>query len=114
MHIKVLVDPVSQQPWTVRIVEKGESYGLNNSLTHKDEDPLVEFYDARYPHTDLGQFVSRYCLSILLDRSAEQGLFLDSEPSWQLSANAYGQVHAWLKKALPLFDPAPFRLSFAA
>ena len=58
-------------PFNSRIVFKGEAYGLNNCLTHDKDEPLVEFYDARYdfdksPEGEiLGQFVSRYYVSTI-------------------------------------------------
>lgn len=54
---------------TVRIVTKGQKYGLNNCLTHTSDDPLVEFYDRDHDHTEFGQFVSRYYLSTVMSSS---------------------------------------------
>ena len=57
--------------FNVRRVNQGDKYGLDNCLTHEDVLPLIEFYDARYPFDKdehgnvLGQFVSRYNLSVL-------------------------------------------------
>lgn len=83
--------------FNVRIVHKGESYGRNNCLTHDQDDPLVEFYDARWqgriPDWPLGQFVSRYYLSTLLQGSHDRGLLLDaSSPSWSVSPHGMRQV----------------------
>ena len=56
-------------PFNSRIVRKGEAYGRNMCLTHDGDEPLVEFYDARYAFDKspegktLGQFVSRYYVS---------------------------------------------------
>lgn len=52
--------------WAVRIVRNGDHYGRHNCLVHECNDPLVEFYDTRYLHTDLGQFVSRYSATTFL------------------------------------------------
>lgn len=56
--------------FAVVVVREGESYGLNNCLTHDKSDPLVEFYDTRnagkHDGWEHGQFVSRYCLTTLL------------------------------------------------
>lgn len=57
-------------PFNVKVVQKGESYGRNNCLTHDRDDALVEFYDARYVDgrfSEEGQFVSRYYVSTLLE-----------------------------------------------
>lgn len=77
-------------PFTVRVVRQGGSYGRFDSLTHDNEDPLVEFYDARlaFP-SDMGrgQFVSRYLLSTLHDNPVGRGLTLDGGVSaWHVSA----------------------------
>lgn len=56
--------------FAVVVVTEGESYGLNDCLTHDKSDPLVEFYDTKHAGKhdgwDLGQFVSRYHLTTLL------------------------------------------------
>ena len=87
-------------PWVVRMVEMGEKYGLDDCLTHNEEDALVEFYDARYPHDKLGkdlsgQFVSRYYVSTLLEEpdKYEDGLQLDGgTPEWQVSQKNMDEV----------------------
>lgn len=80
-------------PFNVRLVEKGDNYGLNFALTHNEDDPLVEFYDDRYKHTKYGQFVSRYYLSTLLERDKDYGLYLYADvPDWQVSAENMNDV----------------------
>jgi hypothetical protein len=82
--------------FNVRIVRKGDKYGLDFCLTHKQDDSLVEFYDVRYPHTEFGQFVSRYYVSTILERE-RNGLCLDGGvPDWSISANDMDIVRAWL------------------
>jgi hypothetical protein len=83
-HIMITVDK-----FNVRVVTKGEK-------------ALVEFYDARYPHTEFGQFVSRYYVSTILGTdgygSAEGGLSLDGGvPEWTVSANDMDTVRSFLK-----------------
>lgn len=71
--------------FNVRLIAKGEPYGLPNSGLIADA-PMVEFYDARGARETLGQFVSRYYLSTLLahhPRTDGFGLCLD------------GGVRAW-------------------
>ena len=86
-------------PFNVHIVNKGDQYGLKNGLTHNEEEPLVEFYDARYPHTELGQFVSRYYLTTLLDKNKDVGLDLDGGiPDWKIQAKEMNEVIEWLEK----------------
>lgn len=84
--------------FNVRIVQEGDNYGLNNCLTHEQKEPLVEFYDSRYPHTEFGQFVSRYNMNTLLQRNANVGLDLDGGiADWKIDAKGMEDVTQWLK-----------------
>jgi hypothetical protein len=84
--------------WNVRIVKTGDQYGRAMCLTN-DKAPMVEFYDSRYPHTEYGQFVSRYYIStILSDKEYPTGLCLDGRvPAWNVSAEDMAQVITFLK-----------------
>jgi hypothetical protein len=94
--IKIIND--NGRIWAVRVVRKGKKYGLDNCLTHGEDVPLVEFYDCRYEHTPLGQFVSRYYLTTLLQRYPLQGLCLDGGiPAWNIDGKAMDRIVAWLK-----------------
>ena len=98
MRIKIFHDTRSHMIWVVRIVEKGEKYGLKNKLTHDGDLPLVEFYDPRYEHTHLGQFVSRYNIATLLERET-QGLLLDTgSPDWTVGEACMNRVRDWLRR----------------
>jgi ABC-type uncharacterized transport system ATPase subunit len=69
------------------IVEKGDRYGRNNCLLHGEDEPLVEVYDAEYPHTEYGQFISRYYMSTLLDGFQHSGIdLMGYEPKWKIDA----------------------------
>lgn len=76
-------------PFNVRLVEKGDKYGVADCLTHTMDEPIVEFYDARYPHThdeqgNLGQFISRYNWSII--DCCKGGINLHGdEPDWSIN-----------------------------
>ena len=81
--------------FNVRLVEKGDSYGLDDCLIHEDQmglGSMVEFYDATYVNKNgfgpRGQFVSRYYLQTLREgRSHLYGLNLHGGVSeWSLSA----------------------------
>ena len=88
--------------FNVRIVNEGQNYGLNEQLTHEKKDPLVEFYDNRYPHTQYGQFVSRYNLSTLLNRQENTGLCLDGGVSdWSIDSKTMKTVTSWLTTQQP-------------
>ena len=108
MSHKVFTDPVLPDnypnaiPWTVRVVNDGDHYGLNMALIHEGE-PMVEFYDGRYPHahdTDgnvLGQFVSRYYLSTLTARDPSYGLNLEGQvDEWSASSQMMHNVMEWV------------------
>lgn len=84
--------------WAVRVVRKGEYYGLRNCLVHETGEPLVEFYDTRYPFSNLGQFVSRYNLSTLVGTHPYgHGLCLNSGvPDWTIPDECFGMIQDWL------------------
>jgi hypothetical protein len=80
----------------VRLVYSGQTYGRDFCLTHNEADPLVEFYDTRFPHTEFGQFVSRYYLSTLLE-DRPFGLTLDGGvANWYLPIASMCLVMQWL------------------
>lgn len=90
--------------FTVRIVRNGEKYGLDFCLTYDSQvnDPLVEFYDARYPHTEYGQFVSRYYASTLSERDTG-GLCLDGGvPEWSVTEADMHLVRKWVSLHIAL------------
>jgi len=88
--------------WNVRIVKTGDKYGRDMCLTN-DKAPMVEFYDSRYPHTEYGQFVSRYYISTILSQDSRggkysNGLCLDGRvPAWQVSAEDMVEVVSFLQ-----------------
>lgn len=101
--IKVIND--GRRPWAVRLVFSGMAYGLDFKLTHDKEQPLVEFYDARFEHTPYGQFVSRYYAETLLEgyekgRTAGGICLEGGVPDWNLSGAALGRVLDWVKKTI--------------
>ena len=78
--------------FNVRIVLKGDKYGLEDCLTHKEKKPLVEFYDTKHMgkgFSRYGQFVSRYYAQTLIDdfdKVTRNGLALVGyEPAWSVS-----------------------------
>lgn len=78
----------------VRIIRKGDRYGLNNCLTHDKPDSIVEFYDT----SDKEQFVSRYYVSTILGIKDGVGLMLDGGYSaWNLDGESVDSVKDWLK-----------------
>lgn len=85
--------------FNVRVVSRGDKYGLNFALTHNGIMPLVEFYDSRYPHTEFGQFVSRYYLDTIINRDDRFALSLDGGvTAWTVPAEAMTEVIRTLEK----------------
>ena len=83
---RIIFDLTTQEvtPFRVRLVMNGEKYGREDCLTHDKNEPLVEFFDKRYPHTPNGQFVSRYFLETIMNIT--NGLNLDGGVSdWVVS-----------------------------
>ncbi|WP_248581589.1 hypothetical protein [Nocardioides sp. InS609-2] len=92
----------------VRVVEAGATYGLFRLF--EADRALVEFYDRRYPHTEHGQFVSRYELDTLLGNhrlwsvppAPGQGLTLHGGvPDWVIDGATMDRVYAWLRGHAP-------------
>lgn len=105
--MSVLVIESNAVPFTVRIVQKGDSYGTNFCLQHDKDEPIVEFYDGRFKDeqrfTRYGQFVSRYYARTLLESPAitEQGLNLEGGvPAWQIDRAGIAAVRRWLADEL--------------
>ena len=93
---------ITVDKFNVRVVTKGDKYGRDFCLTHNEDKPLVEFYDARYPHTEFGQFVSRYYVETILGDDdygpKNSGLSLDGGiPEWTVPASDMNTVRYWLK-----------------
>lgn len=95
--MKKLIQVVNENgiPFNVRLLEKGEAYGLNDCLTHDGDEPLIEFYDGRYCnedfHIERGQFVARYYLETILEHSGELLLYTDIE-DWQVSGKNIREI----------------------
>jgi len=99
--------------FNVRLVKKGERYGLVKDgapcLVHKNKDPLVEFYDARYPiDGEIGQFVARYDRAMLTEDAEvlqKRGLCLHGGvPDWSIDGACMVMVLRALKKAAKCSD----------
>lgn len=83
--------------WNVRVVRAGDVYGRAFDIVHQHADPLVEFYDTRFSHTTLGQFVSRHYLSTIL--KGEGRLCLDGGiAEWVVTDEAMAKVRGWLSR----------------
>jgi hypothetical protein len=101
--INKFIDNARQQPWTIRIIDKGDAYGRNDCLTHDKDEPLVEFYDGDNPFdtqesdgTMLGQFVSRYNLSTICDGGRGGLDLMGYEPKWKIDYTGMDYVRSYL------------------
>ena len=100
---RMVFDITTQEvtPFRVRLVMNGESYGKDDCLTHEGSEPLVEFFDKRFPHTPNGQFVSRYYLETVVKMS--NGLNLDGGvDAWKVSKEGIDFVQEKLKELIPI------------
>jgi hypothetical protein len=93
-------------PFHVRLVEKGDEYGLDRCLTYDKDEPMVEFYDARYvkKFESIGQFVSNYYVTTLISREysdSRQGLQLQGDINdWYIDGKGMMEVFEWLEWVL--------------
>lgn len=106
-----VVNQETKIPFNVVVIFKGEKYGLNDCLTHENEIPLVEFFDARYNHTEYGQFTGgSYFAATLLgldgycsEIGSEGGLCLQGDISqWYIDVDTCKLIATWLKNILTL------------
>lgn len=86
-------------PFVVRIVRKGDRFGLDGCLKHEGDEPMIEFYDARFDHNPwlpfVGQFVSRYYLTTLITHRG--GLILDGGvPAWSIDQRDFESAMQWV------------------
>lgn len=75
----MVVRNTNGREFLVRVVRKGDRYGLDDCLTHDKPEPLIEFYDLKYAGTkfgERGQFVSRYYASTIAKHVPGVGLDL--------------------------------------
>lgn len=108
MSNKMLVeDNETGSKFMVRVVHKGDKYGRNLCKTHRDHEPMVEFYDAFHAHTKdvdgtvLGLFINRYLVSTIATDG--EGLILQGGvPEWNLSSRTMDAVRAFIAPLIPL------------
>lgn len=101
-NIVATVENDSGRRFNVRLVRRGDRFGLNDCLTHGDarspirarlaehhDGAMIEFYDATYAGRPefgpRGQFVSRYYLGTLAE-DAGRGLDMHGGvPEWKIN-----------------------------
>ncbi len=95
--------PYSGREFLVRVLEKGDRYGLGNKLIYDQKEPQIEFYDTKYADDPRfapdGQLVQRYYAFTLADPRLGTGLdLLGHESAWKLDAPAMDKVVALAQK----------------
>lgn len=65
----------------------------NSKYTH-----LIKFFDARYPQTSSGQFISEYYSRTFLEHSGGLNLAMDCSENWFLSQENVRHLQNWLRK----------------
>ena len=119
MSTKIIARVVNDtgRAFNIRLVCRGDRYGLDDCLVHDKDAAMIEFWDATYENDPrftpgLGQFVSRYFLDTLTGkdgygrdhRRASSGLDLCGHVSeWKVTginvAVAIAVAEAALKEA---------------
>jgi hypothetical protein len=95
--------PSSGREFLVRVIEKGDRYGLGDKLVYDQKEPQIAFYDTKHagdprfgPH---GQFVQQYYAFTMAYHHPGLGLdLLGHEPAWKLDAPAMDKVIDLAKK----------------
>jgi hypothetical protein len=110
-----LIRAANGVPFMAHLVPAGGAYGASGSLTAGRD--MIEFYDARYEHKDVGttgrrgQFVTRYYVADVLDRRDRSGypdVGLDlygGEPAWEIDGASMAEIRGWLDGASPADGP---------
>ena len=57
---------------------------FNVRIHEKNSKKIVSFYDARYEHTEYGQFIASYYADTIAEHDNKLILYLDIE-NWQVS-----------------------------
>lgn len=84
-------------PFTVVYVPADAPYPNHPAATRLSDVPLVEFYDARYRHTDDGQFTGGRYYAATIAEGRDAALVLDSgSPSWRIDRDTMRHVRGWL------------------
>lgn len=82
--------------FNIRIVARGDGYGVNDNVIHDRDDFLVEFYDATATrHGPRGHFVSRYFGITIL--GCRDGLLLDGSSGLTISHDGIRDVQRYLR-----------------
>jgi hypothetical protein len=101
--------------FNVRLVRKGDRYGLDDKLVHDKDEPVIEWWDATHENDrrftiGRGQFVARYSLSTLTGqdrysrcdhRKGSPGIdLLGHEPAWKVTGQNVVDALAAVERVL--------------
>lgn len=71
--------------FNIRIVSKGDHYGLGDKLIYENDRECIEFYDSRFTNIHkLGQFIACYDIDSILEHKGKLLLYT-SVSDWQVS-----------------------------
>ena len=70
-------------------IRQGDRFGLNNCLTHKEPEPMIEFYVEA---DNKPWFVSRYYMLTLIDKCKYNGLCLCGSTGLSATATQVGKA----------------------
>lgn len=87
--------------FNVKLYRKGDKWGLDNSLTWEENEPMLYFYDSRYIEKfknfgGLGQPVSYYYVNTIME--SDSGIQLEGGVhSWYVTHKNIRDIQVWLK-----------------
>lgn len=109
MNVLELTNP-EMGAYRVRLLRKGESYGLKHQLTYDDDEPTIEFYGpaAEGEQPEDAQFLDRYHVSSFL-RPRDEWRTVGLGGYCGVSPENSREIAAWLARELerPWAPPPP-------
>jgi hypothetical protein len=93
------VMPSHGVPLRVVLLTDGKSLSRPAANKYRKNDaPVVEFYDRRYPHTPDGQFICEYHLDTLLpDGNGGTFMLWADVPDWRVDGATMVRIREWLR-----------------
>jgi hypothetical protein len=84
-------------PFGVRVVRKGDSYGLAGGRVYEGEEPLVSFHVVDQAF-NLGRPVSHYYAETLLELGPTEICLRRGGPSWRIEGSQMADVLEWVRE----------------
>lgn len=79
-----------------RLVRAGELYGNRHARIHSGLGPMVEIYDTREYHTDVGKLIGRYLVTEIMTR--DQLFCKDCKDMAMVDSSALLELRSWLRR----------------